>query len=121
MQPKNLAYLEITIKEKGTNKKFCELYTFLKETSLYLPFDLLLNVGKMDKEKIFLCLMSTSEAQVQEEMILSMCGPCSIKLPVCVNHKFYSVFIKLCQINYLKPCCRLGSERETCEEDDWNC
>ncbi|MEG0826611.1 MAG: hypothetical protein RR404_03995, partial [Bacilli bacterium] len=71
MQIKKLAYLKVKVVDSC--REFCELYTFLKPTTLYLPHNLIVNVDIIDKNKICLIITSENNKELHEKVVLSLC------------------------------------------------
>ncbi|MEG2322236.1 MAG: hypothetical protein RSB71_01980 [Bacilli bacterium] len=110
---KKLAYLKVKVKNE--NDEFCELYTFLEPTILYLPYDLIIKIEVIEKNKI--CLIVTSLGE-NKKIILSLNCP-SDKVVIKNSCGEVILCLKLCAINILKPCYKKCND--ICENDQEDC
>ncbi|MEG1597438.1 MAG: hypothetical protein RR359_04100 [Bacilli bacterium] len=102
MPLKKLAYLNVKVTKSCD--EFCEQYTFVKPTVLYLPHNMILKIESIEKNRICLILLNQNNPEFCKKITLTLCD-CSIKvvIPSCCCEKII-ICLKLDEINLLKPC-----------------
>ncbi|MEG0026412.1 MAG: hypothetical protein RR847_04470 [Bacilli bacterium] len=117
MHIKKLAYLKIKLIH--SNDEFCETYTFLKPTVLYLPHGLIITIKEIEKNKLCLIVTSYTDNTLCEKVTLSLCGKRSKKIIIDGCYPT-TLCLKLDEINILKPCykqCSSDCLDDCCDND----
>ncbi len=107
---KRLVYLKIKVKDR--KDEFIELYTFTKPTIFYLPDSLILEVKDIDSSRIAIEITSTKDLRLCIRKVLSLCKKDFIKEKICICDNLIYIYLKLCEINELKPI-----YRDPCKDD----
>lgn len=100
---KLLAYLKITI--KNDSHIFDEVYTFVKPSILYLPYNLVLNVCNISNCKITISVKNLNTDVIETKTLHLNCDN-EVKFIIKNSDEDIIVNVKLCDIKTLKPCCK---------------
>lgn len=130
MLSKKLAYLQVKVEPCSNN--FCEVYTFLKPTVLYLPKGFIIHINSIERESICLVIKNLFNPEFCQKVVLSLCECATKKIVVEIDCKKVVLCLKLCAINILKPCykCECNDYTDDCMdicckedfcEDDFIC
>ncbi|MEG0265556.1 MAG: hypothetical protein RSC93_05670 [Erysipelotrichaceae bacterium] len=98
-----LAYLSVCLKDKTS--EFSECYCFMNPTILYLPNGFVMNIEKIKKCEIELCISNVNDLEIKEMVKLNLCDKNEVAISVNLSTGLVNLNICLNGISTFKKRC----------------